>query len=306
MSGPYFERDTSIIEPKLNALQLAYLLRTIVFARRLSNIPGDEILEKNELNMRDFFSQKGAPIVIRAFNEMDDLPKLLYALSRSTKPVNPIIIDNGSTDGTSDVAKTLHLPAVEEQNRGVVPASIAAFGYIKQHELFSRQVLFLDADCIPGPKWADSMGRLADRFVNGGIAYGLYCYYGGQLASDTLLSSAYFCKNLVSYVYRRKVTAHGGNSAISFDEDGKILNACLNLDTQYKIGLGGLIRDRIKSAGGVAVRTYSPDTIVPTRSDRMPSLGSVIKLFLLPRQQIRTQYADWLTGDGYQDYNGYI
>jgi hypothetical protein len=116
-------------------------------------------------------------------------------------------------------------------------------------------------------------------------------------------------KSLVAFHLRNKVTAHGGNSAIKFDKDGRILEACTKLDPQFTIGLGGLIRDKVRGVGGIAVRSFSPYTLSPTRSDRMPDIYSVVKLFLSHRKAIKQQYRTWFLehpGSNYNDYKDTI
>lgn len=47
-------------------------------------------------------------VIIPAFNESKNLPVIMKALSEQTvKPLQIIVIDNNSTDNTSEVAKSL-------------------------------------------------------------------------------------------------------------------------------------------------------------------------------------------------------
>lgn len=302
-----YATDALVIDPPLAISHLSYLLSTMIYARKLSNMRGDEILNTHATSMRKAFSEPGVPVIVKAKDEEDDLPKLLFALSRSDIKVNPIIIDNASVDSTPAISRALGLTVVEEKTAGVVPGSIAAFNYIREAKLDKGSVLFSDADGIPGIKWASSMIKLLENLSrSGGIGYGLYAYFGGQLLSDTLLTPAYHMKSLVAFKLRSKVTAHGGNSGIRFDDGGKILNECINLDPQFTIGLGGLIRDRVKSAKGVAVRSFSPYTLSPTRSDRMPDIMSVVKLFISHRKAITKQYSTWFLDHPGSNYNEYM
>ena len=302
-----FSKDALTIYPRFNALQLTYLLSTIAFARRISSISGDVILKNNASSMKNAFSERGIPVIVRARDEQEDLPKLLFSLSRSNTPVNPIIVDNGSSDATPYIGKSLGLTVITEKRIGVVPASISAFNYIREANLHTQPVLFSDADSIPGMKWASSMISLLGKMGrSGGIAYGLYAYFGGQLLSDSLLTSAYHMKSLLSFNLRNKVTAHGGNSGIKFDQDGKILEACTHLDPKFTIGLGGLIRDKVKGANGIAIRSFNPFTLSPTRSDRMPDLYSVFKLFISHRKAITEHYKEWFKDHPGYDYNVFM
>lgn len=299
-----FNRDLLTLEPGFNLPDFSYFFSTIVHARRLSRIAGNILMEDKKAEMIRSFSEPGIPVIIRALNEAEALPKLLYALSRSSVSVNPIIIDNGSSDGTQDIAESLELPVLVESAVGLVNANIAAFKYIRERSLDFKPVLFLDADGIPGSKWAESLVNLLSHFEDkGGIVYGMYVYYGGQVISDFILSLIYPTLSVATYIVKHKITAHGGNFGIKFDSEGRILASCVSMNQKVTIGTGGLMRDSIRDAGGIAVRSFSPYSLSSTESDRMPDLLSVMKLILTRRKSLIAQYQNWFEAKPGVDYN---
>ncbi len=93
-------------------------------------------------------------VVIPARNAADTLARCLEALCGQVRPADEVVlVDNGSTDGTGQVARSFQarlpgLRVVEElrpgeaaaRNRGVTEAS-------------GDVVAFTDADCVPRPDW---------------------------------------------------------------------------------------------------------------------------------------------------------
>jgi glycosyltransferase involved in cell wall biosynthesis len=98
-------------------------------------------------------------VVIPAYNEADYLPAALRSLRAQDFPgaVEVIVVDNGSTDGTADLARRLGARVVEEHGPGVSAArqrgTRAARGEI---------VVSTDADTVHPPDW---LSRLDARFT---------------------------------------------------------------------------------------------------------------------------------------------
>jgi GT2 family glycosyltransferase len=101
-----------------------------------------------------------ASVVVPVKNGARSLPGLLDALAEQTFPgLEVLVVDNGSTDGTQDVAaahaavtRVLHEPApgsYAARNAGVAQATGDA-------------VLFTDADCRPVPGWAAALVAALD------------------------------------------------------------------------------------------------------------------------------------------------
>ncbi|WP_165310826.1 glycosyltransferase family 2 protein [Microbacterium protaetiae] len=96
-------------------------------------------------------------VVIPSFNDADMLRQCLHDLSRQTRaPDEIIVVDNGSTDDTSDVAAAAGVRLIFEPRRGVLRATAAGFD-AATGEVIGR----LDADSRPAPDWT---ARVAARF----------------------------------------------------------------------------------------------------------------------------------------------
>jgi glycosyltransferase involved in cell wall biosynthesis len=86
-------------------------------------------------------------VVIPAFNEAPNLPRVLPAvptdkLSEAGWKVEVIVVDNGSTDGTGDIARSLGARVVHESRRGYGNAYKAGFAAATGEVIATG-----DADC---------------------------------------------------------------------------------------------------------------------------------------------------------------
>lgn len=113
-------------------------------------------------------------VVIPCLDDAEFLTACLGALDAQTRPADEIIVvDNGSTDATADVARAAGARLVVEPTRGIWPATATGFDAARG-EILAR----LDADSVPAPDWlAEIERRMAARdrptvVTNGGTFYG--------------------------------------------------------------------------------------------------------------------------------------
>ncbi len=105
-----------------------------------------------------------ASVIIPAYNAEKAISDCLSALKRQTKkPLEVIVVDDGSADRTAEVSRKLGAKVISQRNRGPAAArnmgSKAARGDI---------LLFTDADCVPDKNWVGEMLRpFSDRGVSG-------------------------------------------------------------------------------------------------------------------------------------------
>jgi glycosyltransferase involved in cell wall biosynthesis len=123
-------------------------------------------------------------VVIPCRNDADFLDACLTALAQQTHPADRVIVvDNGSTDDSADVARRHGAVLVEEARVGVWPA--AARGYDEARsdaDIIAR----LDADSRPHPDW---VARLVRAFVADpglGVLTGGAEFYGGSPLTNYL------------------------------------------------------------------------------------------------------------------------
>jgi GT2 family glycosyltransferase len=117
-------------------------------------------------------------VIIPAYNAVPTLGRCLLALKHQTRPPDEIIVvDDGSTDGTADLAQSYGVQVLCQDNAG--PAAARNAGALAaQGEL----LLFTDADCAPDPDWVEKMrAPFADPTVAG--VKGVYHTYQSELVA---------------------------------------------------------------------------------------------------------------------------
>ncbi len=108
-------------------------------------------------------------VIIPAHNAQDTLADCLQALSQQTEASGDpstteiIVVDDGSEDATSAIAAAHGVQVIRQERWGAAAARNAG-----AHQAQGGVILFLDADCEPGPGWLAAMtGPLADGKVVG-------------------------------------------------------------------------------------------------------------------------------------------
>ncbi len=115
-------------------------------------------------------------VVIPCWNDAEMLDHCLSALSRQTRPADRIlVVDNGSTDESVDVARRHGADVVHEPLRGIWPA--AARGYDDARadaDIIAR----LDADSRPHRDWIERLERAFVADPRLGVLTGGAEFYG--------------------------------------------------------------------------------------------------------------------------------
>ena len=117
-------------------------------------------------------------VVIPAYNAEVTLGRCLAALGEQTRPPDEIIlVDDGSTDGTAELARRHGVQVISQSNAG--PAAARNTG---ARAARGDLLLFTDADCAPAPEWVERMAApFADPTVAG--AKGVYGTTQGELVA---------------------------------------------------------------------------------------------------------------------------
>ncbi|MFI1421003.1 bifunctional polysaccharide deacetylase/glycosyltransferase family 2 protein [Streptomyces sp. NPDC020731] len=100
-------------------------------------------------------------VIVPAYNEKECIGNTLRSLAGSTHPIEIVVVDDGSTDGTAELAEALGLPGVRvvrQENAGK-PAALNNGIRSARHDI----VVMMDGDTVFEP---DTVGRLVQPFAD--------------------------------------------------------------------------------------------------------------------------------------------
>jgi len=139
-------------------------------------------------------------VIIPAYNAEAILSRCLVALQGQTlPPAEVIVVDDGSTDATAEIAQGFAVRVIRQANAG--PAAARNAG---AQAACGDLLLFTDADCAPACDWVQRMAApFEDPTVAG--AKGVYCTHQPELVA-----------RFVQREYEDKYDRMRGQSAIDF------------------------------------------------------------------------------------------
>lgn len=152
-------------------------------------------------------------IVIPAYNEEASIGKTIEAvLAQDYKNFEVIVVDNASTDKTSEIAGKYPVKLVKEPKKGLLHARERG-----RLEATGEIIANIDADCFPDEKW---LSRGIKYFENESIVAvtGPYDYFDGGyiFRKFTLFTQkyAYFLMNNLLNFFHTGAILIGGNNFI--------------------------------------------------------------------------------------------
>lgn len=198
-------------------------------------------------------------VVIPAYNEAKHLPKCLQSLREQDYDgeYEIIVVDNGSTDGTGEVARSYGVKVIHCARKGVVYARDAGARASR-----GDIIVQADADTIMPPDW---LSRIVEHFSSHSEDIALsgdVTYINEPLWHKLFHLINRWSKKLSYYFVRYPITILASNFAMK--REALLALAGYNLSLPY----GGDEDDllvRLKSLGHVA---YDPSLIVKTSSRR--------------------------------------
>ena len=134
--------------------------------------------------MPSSLSAPSAAVVVPAYNAARHISSLLDALAAQTVPAEIVVIDDGSTDGTGDAARTwavLH-PTIQVRVLSQVNQGPAVARNLGARSCAGGIILFTDSDCIPQADW---IAQMLAPFSAAGVAgvQGSYRSHQRELAA---------------------------------------------------------------------------------------------------------------------------
>ncbi|GAA1991831.1 glycosyltransferase family 2 protein [Microbacterium pumilum] len=212
-------------------------------------------------------------VVIPAKDDSDSLARCLAALGAQTRPPDEIIVvDNGSSDATPDVAAAAGATLVRCPEPGIPAASAAAYDHAT-----GELILRLDADCVPSPRWVEAMASAFEERPDVAVFTGGAAFIDGPHWLRRPLAAVYLgAYAVVVTPALGHLPLFGSNLALRRDawhdvratvhrHDGEIHD---DLDLAFHIGEGHRIRFIRGASMGMSMRPFSSASSLVVRVRR--------------------------------------
>lgn len=257
-------------------------LRTLKTARALRSATPDRLVNDEAVSCRKQFAPVygSIPVLICAKDEAGDLPATLVSLARAEARVVPIVVANGSSDKTAEIAADLGAAVVELPDAGKAAAFAAGLNYATS-ELDARRILATDADTVVGKYWPEAMIKQVGRIDEhrGGIAIGgVLIHHGPSKSTDALRSIALAAKQAANVKRGSRPGARGSNLGLQLTDD--IAETIAKIPGEEFIAHDRALVTAVLSAGGEAIVDFADKTVVATKGDRYRSVGEYLSAAL--------------------------
>ena len=153
-------------------------------------------------------------VIIPVYNDAEHLRVCLDALATQTRIADElIVVDNGSTDASAQVARSRGARVVAESQRGIPAATSAGFD-AADGDILAR----LDADSVPASDWLERLEHSLEARPEASAVTGSAEFYGGSAFTRWFGRSCY----LASYFWSMELLLghpplFGSNFAIRDD-----------------------------------------------------------------------------------------
>lgn len=201
-------------------------------------------------------------VVIPVWNGRTILGRCLDALERQTLPrdrFDIIVVDNGSTDGTADIARGYaNVTVLEEPTPGSYAARNTALAHVR-----APITAFTDADCVPDPDWLVRVLEAAAANPGFGVLAGRI-----ELFDEGEQEGEVFGDYERLFSFPQAHAARGNCATANWASETALLRELGGFDAGVKSGGDRQMALRIKAAGRPLI--YTPPMIVrhPVRASR--------------------------------------
>lgn len=217
-------------------------------------------------------------VVIPACNEERDIPAALLSLSRSVRPVVPIVVENGSEAHDKTVEFASRMGAIVAQ---CAPAKMRAtqIGLALSREHFPLQpvIHFGDADNLYPKSTVAAISEAARRTNvanrgEGALQFGLGVYdHGVSLMVDAMRSGRLIRKAVQRKIHGQAPMPYGFNYAVHIGKDGDVIEMLNAIDPLMFVREESEICKAALARGLAIDQLVSPKAFVFTRSDLIKS-----------------------------------
>lgn len=147
-------------------------------------------------------------VVIPAYNEARFLPRCLKSLSNQvdSPDFEVIVVDNASTDGTSNIAKKFGVRVIHESEKGVAHARDAGLKAAKGEIIVST-----DADSFFSPDWLRNIAKFFETHPHASGLAGHYHFYKAPLWAKILPPMGAVAVWMLSLIIHRPIYVSAAN-----------------------------------------------------------------------------------------------
>ena len=157
-------------------------------------------------------------VIIPALNEEDAISKVIGDIP-ADNVTEIIVVDNGSTDNTINVAEAAGATVLTEQQRGYGAACLKGIAYVKERAPDTEIIVFLDADYSDHP---EEMSAVIEPILKENIDMVIGSRALGESEKGSLTPVQAFgnwlSTKLLGLIYNAKFTDLGPFRAIKFDK----------------------------------------------------------------------------------------
>lgn len=157
-------------------------------------------------------------VIIPAFNEEESIGKVIADIPKSLAS-EIVVVDNGSTDKTVDIAIHAGATVVREDRMGYGRACLKGIEYAESRQERPDIIVFLDGDYSDYP---GEMGLLVEPIINNSFDLVIGSRTSGKAEKGALLPQAVFgnalATTLIKWFYGARFTDLGPFRAIKLDK----------------------------------------------------------------------------------------
>lgn len=249
----------------------------------LRNEAPDELVSRYAPFTSDRFGAAGKMdtphiVVIPACNEQIDLPATLFTLARSSEPILPIVVENGSSNGDKTLEYAERMGAIALHcEPAKMRATHIGLRYARHHYPDQAVIHFGDADNLYPRICISAIGRATQQvnkanYGNGALLFGLGAYDHGSSPVVDLMRTGRVLRKAVSRKASGKAPMpYGFNYAIHLGRDDQFADAINKINPLLFVREESEICNAATATGVRISQLVSLSAFVFTRGDLIRS-----------------------------------